>query len=393
MSAEFDIRKCFSICFPSFQVGGFLYQIDGYYLPFVVLGAALFTCAILTLCVLPHHPAESDTTVSQGSMLKVLKIPGVLVCTFGICATSASIGFISATLEPHLRQFDLSAVQVGVMFIINGGIYALIAPLVGMLVDRCKTPKIASIAGSISIIIGFSLVGKKLDFLFLVSVLTLVFLLGPATFVPPFKPTIYFVVFGLIFHGMGIGLMLVSTFSDALKTAMKHGFSESLETYGLVSGLWTSVFAFGAFVGPSVSGALYDAIGFQKSVYFIIVWHTVAVIVFILFLCCTGKERNMYKEIAPSENIVTKSKDDLIRSSNNLESTRSRNGSFSMHVPIPIERGLAMNNIIMASSYGSKGNHWQRLEESNMGLLQDPSRDDISAYGAFDYDLHRETIA
>lgn len=58
-------------------------------------------------------------------MIEVLKIPGVLVCTFGICATSASIGFIGATLEPHLRQFDLNAVQVGIVFIINGGVYAV----------------------------------------------------------------------------------------------------------------------------------------------------------------------------------------------------------------------------------------------------------------------------
>lgn len=58
---------------------------------------------------------------------------------------------------------------------------------------------------------------------------------GPATFIP-FKPTIPMVVIGLAFHGMGIGLLLVSTFSDALKTAMDNGFSEGLETYGLVSG-------------------------------------------------------------------------------------------------------------------------------------------------------------
>lgn len=93
-------------------------------------------------------------------MLKILKIPGVLVCTLGICATSASIGFISATLEPHLRQFDLSAVQLGVVFIINGGVYAIIAPFVGIFVDKCKNPKIASIIGSFCIIIAFSLIGK-----------------------------------------------------------------------------------------------------------------------------------------------------------------------------------------------------------------------------------------
>ena len=195
---------------------------------------------------------------------------------------------------------------------------------------------------------------------------------------------------------MGIGLLLVSTFSDALKTAISHGFSEGLETYGLVSGLWTSIFAFGAFVGPSASGALYDAVGFQNSVYFIIILHAIVAVVFILFLCCSNKRR-LYKELSSTENLLKKSRDDVIRSTHTLEGSRSRNSSFSStHVPIPIERGCAMNNLIMASSYGNKGNHWQRLEESNLGLLTDPQRDESSsAYGSFDidYDPHRETIA
>lgn len=195
-----------------------------------------------------------------------------------------------------------------------------------------------------------------------------------------------------MFHGMGIGLLLVSTFSDALKTAISHGFSAGLETYGIVSGLWTSIFAFGAFVGPSISGALYDAIGFRQSVYFIIVWHAIVAVVFILFLCCSKKQPKLYKEIAPNENIVKK-REEVIKSSS--DETRSRTSSFSSsQVPIPIERGCAMNNLIMASSYGNKGNHWQRLEEANLGLLQDPNRDDaISAYGSFDVDQHRATIA
>lgn len=225
------------------------------------------------------------------------------------------------------------------------------------------------------------------------------FYLGPATFIP-YETTILFVVLGLVFHGMGIGLLLVSTFSDALKTAIRHGFCEGLETYGLVSGLWTSIFAFGAFVGPSMSGLLYDAIGFRSSVYFIIVWHAIVAAIFILFLCCSSKRPNLYKELASNENIVKKSRDDMIRSVTSLENSRSRNSSFNTsQVPIPIQSGCAMNNLIMASSYGNKGNHWQRLEESNMGLLQDPNRDEISAYGSFDiensqhYDPHRETIA
>lgn len=52
-----------------------------------------------------------------------------------------------------------------------------------------------------------------------------------------------------------------------------RGLPNNIETYGLVSGLWTSTFALGAFVGPSVSGALFDSIGFRNSTLFVIGLH------------------------------------------------------------------------------------------------------------------------
>jgi MFS family permease len=47
------------------MVGGALYAVDGYYLPFVVLGSALFTTAILTLCILPKHQATEATSTNR----------------------------------------------------------------------------------------------------------------------------------------------------------------------------------------------------------------------------------------------------------------------------------------------------------------------------------------
>lgn len=96
------------------MVGGALYSVGGYYLPFVVLGSALFVTAILTLCILPKHANEPiEENDKRTSMWSVLKIPGVLVSSLAICATSASIGFLSATLEPHLRQFELGPILLG----------------------------------------------------------------------------------------------------------------------------------------------------------------------------------------------------------------------------------------------------------------------------------------
>lgn len=50
---------------------------------------------------------------SLATVQSFMKLPGVLVCALSIMATSASIGFLGATLEPHLRQFDLTAILLG----------------------------------------------------------------------------------------------------------------------------------------------------------------------------------------------------------------------------------------------------------------------------------------
>lgn len=78
------------------------------------------------------------------------------------------------------------------------------------------------------------------------------------------------IISGLVLHGLGIAFQLVASFSDALRTSISHGLPDNIETYGLISGLWTSTFALGAFIGPSVSGALYDSIGFRESTIFVI---------------------------------------------------------------------------------------------------------------------------
>lgn len=76
----------------------------------------------MTLLILPVNRNERTEGAVQNSLMDVLKIPGIQVCSLGIIATSASIGFISATLEPHLRQFDLTAILLGLIFVVNGAV-------------------------------------------------------------------------------------------------------------------------------------------------------------------------------------------------------------------------------------------------------------------------------
>lgn len=50
----------------------FSIQVGGYTTPFVVLGSALFTTAVMTIFILPVHPNSSEAT--QSTVGKVLTI-------------------------------------------------------------------------------------------------------------------------------------------------------------------------------------------------------------------------------------------------------------------------------------------------------------------------------
>ncbi|KAK9888503.1 hypothetical protein WA026_000753 [Henosepilachna vigintioctopunctata] len=316
-------------------VGGALFQVGGYTLPFAVMGSALFASAILTAFVLPKHDEGVDKEKGP-SLTTILKIPGVLLASASIIVTSMSIGFLQATLEPHLRPFYLSPVILGIMFVINGGTYALTSTVFGWLCDSCMHPKYVTILGCIFVAAGFSLI-------------------GPAPFLP-YETTLWVTIIGLVLHGLGMGSQLVASFSDALRTSIQHGLPNNLETYGLVSGLWTSTFALGAFIGPSVSGILYDKVGFRNASMFVVACHLlvgfIVAIFMIFYRTPSGYIEIKDEKLIPSadgRHNITKSMPANITESINKSLKSVCNG-----MSIEQSRPPAMNSLIACNSYKSQ---------------------------------------
>ena len=109
------------------------------------------------------------------------------------------------------------------MFIVNGGIYAISAPLWGYLCDK-KLPAIfVTLMGSVFIAIAFLFI-------------------GPAPFIP-IETSVSLCIGMLLVHGLGFAAQLVAAFSSAHTEAVASGFPDNLQTYALVSGLWTTTFA------------------------------------------------------------------------------------------------------------------------------------------------------
>lgn len=75
-----------------------------------------------------------------------------------------------------------------------------------------------------------------------------------------------------------------------------NGLPNNIDTYGLVSGLWTSTFALGAFIGPSISGILFDSVGFRQASMFIVGVHLIIGMMVAVFMVFERSKAN-YVEI------------------------------------------------------------------------------------------------
>jgi len=63
--------------------------------------------------------------------------------------------------------------------------------------------------------------------------------------------------------GLTHGLIVPSSYSRAQNRAVQTGYANNTSTNVMISGLWLSMFSLGNFVGPTVSGAVVQVMGFR----------------------------------------------------------------------------------------------------------------------------------
>ena len=75
----------------------------------------------------PHH--------GSSSLYRFLCDGNTLLDAAATATSLNFIGFNAATLEPHLRQFNLTPLVTGLVFVVTGSIYALTSSLMGKLCE------------------------------------------------------------------------------------------------------------------------------------------------------------------------------------------------------------------------------------------------------------------
>src|SRR3989442_724152 len=85
-------------------------QAGGFLAPFTFVGSCLILVSFITWWFLPNGKSMDggDCKDTEGfGIMSILKLPAVQLAALNIWMATNSIGYLNATLEPHLRQVNM----------------------------------------------------------------------------------------------------------------------------------------------------------------------------------------------------------------------------------------------------------------------------------------------
>ncbi|KAJ0181292.1 hypothetical protein K1T71_003377 [Dendrolimus kikuchii] len=225
-------------------IGGILYSIGGFGLPFFSLGIVMVVSIPINFFLLTDCAEYLSTNSKTASLTRLIRIPSVIITALVIVIVSNTWAFLDPTLEPHLRQFGLSTEQIGLIFLLFSSLYGIFSPIWGSVADRVQNHWCMMVWG-----------------LFLSSVGLL--LLGPCPFIPGLPRDLWLDLVALCILGISVALTLLPTFQGVLTSSIyEGGFPQAQATYSAVAGVWSCCYSLGEVLGPALGGALSQRYGF-----------------------------------------------------------------------------------------------------------------------------------
>lgn len=219
-------------------LGGALYSLGGFSLPFAGLGLSLLACAAVTLCVVSSDSEEMRTVAPQPPVSVLSLVRNFQISLSASCGIGAAalLGFLDAELATYLDQkFELTPTKIGMVFVLSRGLYAFLAPVVGKIADTYGARQI----------LAFGLLLCWSGFFLMVSTNDLwIFVASQAVI------------------GLGVAMGSIPCFADIISMASSAGHQDSVSVSGVISGLLAASFALGEGIGSLIGGKLGESLGF-----------------------------------------------------------------------------------------------------------------------------------
>lgn len=227
-------------------IGGILYSLGGFSVPFYTLGIAMVVIAFINMLLIPNVEDCDTVTNKTTSMINLIQIPAVVITGLVVVVVSSVWAFLDPTLEPHLRDFNLSPEKIGLIFLLFSALYGVSSPAWGWLADKVSHHWFMMVAGLFMCTLGL-------------------LLLGPSPIIPGLSPNLWLDLVALSILGVSVALALMPTFLGILTSATNAGYPDSLVTYSVVAGIWSCMYSLGEVIGPALGGVLLEKYGFPIS--------------------------------------------------------------------------------------------------------------------------------
>jgi MFS transporter, DHA1 family, solute carrier family 18 (vesicular amine transporter), member 1/2 len=234
------------------SLGGWLYEIGGVGLPFVMVAVMAVAAAVafLSLAVPLHHTDRDPVPV-----LAVVRVPAVAACAAAVVVASSTSSMLEPVLALHLEAVGTNPGRIGVVFGIAAVATTILNPVFGRLADRWGARR-----------------------------LTLWGLIVSAAVMPMFARTWSFASATASFPVQAAAIALVITPSLAY---MAEAVSDAgLGSFGVAYGLYNVAWGIGLLAGPAVGGFLFERVGFRQ----LLQWWAPLIVVVTIVLARLGNE-------------------------------------------------------------------------------------------------------
>ncbi|XP_023209760.1 MFS-type transporter SLC18B1-like [Centruroides sculpturatus] len=233
-------------------IGGSLYALGGYGLPFFILGSVVVINIPISWLLLRNISSMPNDETSTTTYLQLLSIPKVWIVCVILMVAAQTQGFLDPTLEPHMRQdfedrnsFDMWSACYAITWFLDAP--PVSPPTAEGLNDICEMISINECLAAVTAL------------------------------------------------GISFAFAFIPSFECILLAAIEKGLGDNLVTYSKVSGLWNSVYSLGEVIGPALGGILMDFFGFSQSAVILSACCAIAILATFPLLCL--KTPNHHKEV------------------------------------------------------------------------------------------------
>ena len=252
------------------SIGGFMYIIGGFKLPFIVIGVFVWIMLMTVVSVLPRKQIhEANQYNNMGSVMEIITIPGVTLALGSVVTAGISYSFFFSTIAVQLDNItngNISKAHIGVFFALCTGVYTVSSPIWGYIIAHKMPGQYAILTGHALAVITFSLMGPIPFFHSLFTA-------------APVSMTITACLFGI-----ACAPLFVPIIATMQSHAVQWGVKSDLTLSSIVAGLYASGLYIGMLIGPMFGGIFLQYSTFSWACLILVTVHLIQGLFFAIFV-------------------------------------------------------------------------------------------------------------